>query len=136
MGWLSKDAIKTLLWWAVPVLAAIVIGITLRNHIQYVKDLEGDKRSLIQEGAKLRADLLVVEGVNKENERLANQYRALQKVNKDIGDAEDLIAATRNDFYERLRDDISQNSSVPQCDLALVQRTLDSLWERKAPTGD
>lgn len=132
MSWLSKDVVKTILWWAIPIIAILVFGLTVRNHIEYVKGLEREKKDLIGEKAEAQSQLKELHGINSENERLANQYRALQKVNRDIGDAEDLIAATRNDFYERLRDDISKNPSTAQCDLSGVQRVLDSLWEREA----
>lgn len=136
MTWLSKDVLKTILWWAIPIIAIIVLGITIRNHIVYVQSLEDDKKQLLTDKGKLNAQVDQLESTNKENERLANEYRNLQKTNKAIGDAEDLIAATRNDFYERLRNDISQSTPSDKCDFALVQRTLDSLWNREAPAGN
>jgi len=130
-GWLTWKLGGTILKYAIPVAAILALALVVRNHVRYVEGLEGDNKTLIADKTKLQGQVDDVVKVNAENTRLANEYRALQKVNKQIGDAEDLIAATRNDFYERLSDEISQNAPTPgQCDTAVIQRSLDSLWAR------
>jgi len=136
LGWFTKDKIKAILWWAIPIICLVVIGITIYNHINYVKSLEDDKITLTRQTTQLKGELEKAVDANKENERLANEYRNLQKTNKAIGDAENLLATAREDFYEKLQHDITNSAPSDKCDFALVQRTLDLLWDRKAPSGD
>lgn len=136
LGFFTKDRIKTFLWWIIPIICFIVIGVTVYNHFRYVKSLEDDKVDLIKEKTQIKAELDKSTEANRENERLANEYRNLQKANKAIGDAENLLATAREDFYEKLRKDINSSAPSDKCDFALVQRTLDQLWSREAPAGD
>lgn len=136
LGWFTKDRVKTILWWLIPAICLVVIGVTIYNHVVYVKSLEDDKVTLTKQNAQVKAELDKAVDVNKENERLANEYRNLQKTNKAIGDAENLLATAREDFYEKLQHDILNSTPSDKCDFALVQHTLDQLWSRKAPAGD